>query len=57
MDQSLVALVKAGKVKAEDAAIKATDKVQFDKMIAAAVSNAERPAPQPPPHRPTNFNR
>ena len=57
MDQSLAALVKAGKVKAEDAAIKATDKVQFDKMIAAAVSNAERPAPQPPPHRPTNFNR
>jgi twitching motility protein PilT len=57
MDQSLVALVKAGKVKPEDAAVKATDRAQFDKMIAASGANVERPAAQPPPPRPTNFNR
>src|SRR6185503_14906135 len=39
MDQSLVALVKAGKVKPEDAAVKATDRAKFDKMIAASGSN------------------
>ncbi|HUK89275.1 MAG TPA: type IV pilus twitching motility protein PilT [Blastocatellia bacterium] len=36
MDQALLALVQKGKIKPEDAAEKATDKAQFDRMVAAA---------------------
>ena len=50
MDQALMALVKAGKVKPEDASLKAVDKAQFDRMAAGGASGAEAtPAPPTPP--------
>ncbi|HEV8486607.1 MAG TPA: type IV pilus twitching motility protein PilT [Blastocatellia bacterium] len=48
MDQALMALVKAGKVKPEDAALKATDKAQFDRMVAGGTTHVEhQQAPSP----------
>jgi twitching motility protein PilT len=54
MDQALVALVKAGKVKPEDAAVKATDKAQFDRLMTGDGGPQQRPgmpgaAPAMPP--------
>jgi len=43
MDQALTALVKAGKVKPEDAAVKATDKAQFERMMAGDAGQQQRP--------------
>jgi twitching motility protein PilT len=49
MDQALIALVKAGKVKPEDAALKADDKAHFDRMVAGGAGAETTPAPQAPP--------
>jgi twitching motility protein PilT len=49
MDQALMALVQAGKVRPEDAVLKANDKSLFERMTAS--QHAQRPAapaPRPP---------
>ena len=42
MDQALLALVKSGKVKAEDAAVKANEKALFDRMMAGDGAQQQR---------------
>jgi len=54
MDQALAALVKSGKVKAEDAVVKANDRALFERMISGDGGGQQRPgmpgsAPAPIP--------
>ena len=57
MDQALLALVQAGRVKAEDAVVKATDKALFERLAAQPAPGATLPGgpaagAQRPPARP-----
>ena len=45
MDQSLASLVQSGKIKPEDAALKATDKATFERMAAGGPANGSAGAP------------
>jgi twitching motility protein PilT len=59
MDQSLMSLVKTGRIRPEDAAAKATDKAQFERLMAESPGQPPRPgapgaspSPIPPPSSP-----